>query len=71
MITEYYHPRYAYLIMAFMGIAVGINGWFLTKECEQSEGDHEPQQDEEGQLEERPQEGQFWENLKINMSNIG
>ena len=57
--------------MAFMGIAVGINGWFLTKECEQSEGDHEPQQDEEGQLEERPQEGQFWENLKINMSNIG
>jgi hypothetical protein len=72
MITEYYHPRYAYLIMAFMGIGVGINGWFLSKECEQTEDQQQPQEDEEGQLQERePQEGQFWENLKSNIGHIG
>ena len=48
-----------------MGIAVMINGFYLTPECEKLEenGDEEQAVDEEGQpvSEIPPQEGQFWE----------
>ena len=41
VITQYYHPKYGFLIYSFMGIAVSINGFFLTKASEEDAEDVE------------------------------
>ena len=34
-ITEYTHPKYAFLIYSFMGLAVSVCAMYLTKESEE------------------------------------
>lgn len=34
VITQYWHPRYAFLCYSFFGLIVALNGTYLTKECE-------------------------------------
>lgn len=36
-ITEYGNPKTAYIIMSVMGLIIGMNGLFLTQECEEAE----------------------------------
>jgi hypothetical protein len=36
-ITEYWEPKYAFLIYSFMGLFISINGLFLTAESEKEE----------------------------------
>ena len=35
IITQYWHPRYAFLSYSFFGLIVALNGSYLTKECEE------------------------------------
>lgn len=37
IITQYYHPKYGFLIYSFMGLAVSLNGFFLTRASEEEE----------------------------------
>ena len=34
VMTQYCHPRYAFLAYSFFGIVVAVNGSYLTPECE-------------------------------------
>lgn len=57
-ITEYGNPKTAYIIMSIMGLIIGLNGLFLTQECEEAE-------DQEAQ--EVRDQNTFWVNLKKNL----
>ena len=35
VITQYWHPRYAFLSYSFFGLIVAFNGSYLTKDCEE------------------------------------
>lgn len=35
IITQYWHPRYAFLTYSFFGLIVALNGSYLTRECEE------------------------------------
>ena len=35
VITQYWHPRYAFLTYSFFGLIIAFNGTYLTKECEE------------------------------------
>ena len=35
VLTQYYHPRYSFLIYSFMGLVVAVIGSYLTLEAEQ------------------------------------
>jgi len=39
IITQYWHPKYAFLIYSFMGLLVSITAMFLTKESEKEESE--------------------------------
>ena len=34
ILTQYYHPKYSFLLYSFMGLFVSINGLYLTAEAE-------------------------------------
>lgn len=35
VMTQYFHPRYSFLLYSFFGLFVAINGLYLTKESEE------------------------------------
>lgn len=35
ILTQYYHPRYSFLLYSFMGLVIAIIGSYLTLETEQ------------------------------------
>ena len=49
VITQYWHPRYAFLTYSFFGLIVAFNGCFLTKECEQGIEENQGQQSQSDQ----------------------
>lgn len=41
VMTQYFHPKYSFLLYSFMGLIVAFNGLYLTKESEQDEASGE------------------------------
>jgi hypothetical protein len=35
VMTQFFHPKYSYLLYSFMGLMVSINGLYLTKASEE------------------------------------
>jgi len=60
-LTQYSHPRYAFLAASGMGLIIALIGTCLTKEAEQNEaGIENSEADNVG----------FWSNLKANLYQI-
>ena len=34
ILTQYYHPKYSFMLYSFMGLVVAVNGMYLTEESE-------------------------------------
>jgi len=40
ILTQYYHPKYSFLLYSFMGLVVAFNGLYLDEESEQDHNEN-------------------------------